>query len=87
MEEERLNEGIAFVASYTKNISDWSTLKKELLKFFTPQERKCFSTRDPLTKRQRMNDFEILIAKKWHELTGSDVIIRDCNAKARKIVT
>lgn len=86
MEEDRLVEGLTFVARYARHVSDWATLKKELLKFFTPQERKQFSTRDPITKQQSMNQFEELIAKKWLELTGTSVIITNRDAKTRKTI-
>ena len=87
MEEDRVDEGLKFVASYASNVSDWSTIKKELLKFFTPQERKHFSTRDSVTKQQSMNQFEEMLARKWSELTGTNVIITNRDAKARKAVT
>lgn len=87
MEEDRVNEALGFVARYAKNISDWATLKKELLKYFSPQERKHFSTRDPITKQQSMNQFEEMLARKWSELTGTNVIITNRDAKARKVAT
>jgi hypothetical protein len=87
MDEERIDEGISFVASYAKGVTDWATLKKELLKFFAPQERKLFSTRDPITKAQRMNEFEEEIARKWTKLTGFHVIITNHDEKRRKAVT
>lgn len=76
MNEDRLNEGLNFVATYASHVEDWQTVKKELLKFFTPEERKNFSTRDPYTKAQRFNEFEERIIEKWFKLTGVTLIIK-----------
>jgi len=76
MSEDRLNEGLNFVSRYASHVGDWQTVKKELLKFFNPEERKCFSTRDPLTKAQRFNEFEEGIVEKWFKLTGVTLIIK-----------
>ena len=73
-EEEAIDESLNFVARYAANISDWITIKKELLKSLPPQYRKRFSTRDPVTKKQSMNDFEISLSKKWESITGKKLI-------------
>jgi hypothetical protein len=36
-----------------------------------------FSTRDPVTKKQSMNEFEKIVAKKWHDKTGIYPILID----------
>jgi hypothetical protein len=76
-EEEAMNESLNFVARYAGNVSDWIIVKKELLKSLPPQYRKRFSTRDPVTKKQSMNDFEISLAKKWESITGKKLILSD----------
>jgi len=73
-EEEAIDESLNFVARYTSSVSDWITIKKELLKSLPPQYRKRFSTRDPVTKKQSMNDFEISLSKKWESITGKKLI-------------
>ncbi len=72
-----MNESLNFVARYAGNVSDWIIVKKELLKSLPPQYRKRFSTRDPVTKKQSMNDFEISLAKKWESITGKKLILSD----------
>jgi len=74
-EEEAINESLNFVAKYAGNVSDWVVVKKELLKSLPPQYRKRFSTRDPVTKKQSMNDFEISLTKKWESITGKKLIL------------
>lgn len=63
-----------FVHSYAGHIDDWLVVKKELLKALPPEERTAFSTRDPVTKKQRTNDFERLVAARWSEMTGRPVV-------------
>jgi hypothetical protein len=74
-EEEAIDASLNFVARYAADVSDWITIKKELLKSLPPQCRKRFSTRDPITKKQSMNDFEISLAKKWESITGKKLIL------------
>ena len=76
MNEDRLTEGLMFVSRYAGRVEDWATVKKELLKFFTPGERKCFSTRDPLTKAQSLNEFEQALIEKWFLITGTRLILK-----------
>jgi len=51
------------------------------LKTLTPADRMYFSTRDPVTKEQRMNTFEKIIAEKWHQKTGNFPILIGRNEK------
>lgn len=67
-------EALAFVHSYAGHVDDWITIKKELLRALTPETRTLFSTRDPITKKQRTNDFERHVAEHWSEMTGRPVI-------------
>ena len=76
MNESRLEEGLKFVSKYASHVDSWTVVKKELLKFFTPEERKCFSTRDPYTKAQSLNAFEEHLIEKWVQLTGTRLIIK-----------
>ena len=65
---------LAFVHSYAGHIDDWLTIKKELLRALPPGDRRLFSTRDPVTKKQRTNDFERGVAVRWSEMTGRPVV-------------
>jgi hypothetical protein len=68
-------DALNFVYSYASHIDDWLTIKKELLKTLPSHERTAFSSRDPITKKQRTNDFELQLAKRWSDLSGRTVII------------
>jgi hypothetical protein len=74
---EKILEALHEVYSYAGHIDDWIVIKKEMLKCLPVEERKAFSTRDPITKRQRTNEFERVIAQKWQELTQRNVIFKD----------
>lgn len=76
MTPNRLEEGLQFVARYASKVEEWTVVKKELLKFFTPEERKNFSTRDPLTKAQSLNDFEKKLIERWLQITGVGLILK-----------
>lgn len=65
---------LVFVHSYAGHIDSWLVIKKELLKTLSPGDRRQFSTRDPVTKQQRTNDFERALAAKWSEMTGRPVV-------------
>jgi hypothetical protein len=65
-----IDEAIDIVSSYVGETKDWMVIKKELLKTLTPADRMYFSTRDPVTKKQKMNAFEQIIAEKWYQKTG-----------------
>jgi len=68
-------DALNFVYSYASHVDDWLTIKKELLKALPSDERTAFSTRDPITKKQRTNDFELQLVKRWSDLTGHEVIM------------
>jgi hypothetical protein len=69
-----IDEALAFVHSYAGHVDDWLVIKKELLKALPPEARRSFSTRDPVTKRQRTNDFERQVAERWSKMTGRPVV-------------
>lgn len=68
-------DALNFVYSYASHVDDWLIIKKELLKALPSNERTAFSTRDPITKKQRTNDFELQLAKRWSDLTNRQVIM------------
>ena len=69
--DPNVKEAVAFVHSYAGGITEWKVLKKELLRLLPPNQRKLFSTRDPSTKKQIVNDFEKSVIGCWKEITGS----------------
>lgn len=70
------------VHCYAGNVDDWIIVKKELLKNLPAGIRHVFSTRDPLTKKQRTNDFERELAKRWSVLTGRAVVFMSDDEQA-----
>jgi hypothetical protein len=70
MDKRILDEAIEAVSSYVGKTDNWIIIKKELLKSLSSQDRMYFSTRDPITKKQSMNDFEKIVAEKWYKKTG-----------------
>lgn len=74
---EKILEALREVHAYAGNVDSWIVIKKEILKNLHPEERKTFSTRDPKTKKQRINDFEVELAKQWEAITGRQVVFND----------
>lgn len=58
------------------NTDDWVTIKKIILRSIRSELRTSFSTRDPKTKEQSLNEFEIQLIEKYKELTGITLICR-----------
>lgn len=54
-------------------VKTWLELKKVLLVSLPSPERQKFSTRDPATKKQSLNNFEKLIVNNYHKKTGIDL--------------
>ena len=52
------------------NCEDWMELKRYLLTCINPELRAKFSTRDPKTKRQRLNDFEETVIDFYESTAG-----------------
>jgi hypothetical protein len=51
-------------------VENWVELKKVLLVTLSPQDRSNFSTRDPKTKKQRLNKFEANLIDNYWIQTG-----------------
>jgi len=77
--EAILDDAIAFVSGYIGDTDDWVTVKKELLKSLPAKYRTLFSTRDPVTKRQSLNDFDRFMMEKWFRTTGTRLIFMGHN--------
>jgi hypothetical protein len=72
-----LSDAIDHVFTYASHVDEWLIVKKELLRILPVNERTIFSVRDPITKKQRVNQFEILLAKWWSAKTKRPVVMPD----------
>lgn len=73
---DRVAEQIEFVMSYASECDDWVEIKKQIMLGIPSNLRSNFSTRDPLTKEQCLNDFEKEIINYWKEKTGTHLKLR-----------
>ena len=69
-------DAIAQVMKYASGATEWVTVKKELLRCLHPNDRRLFSTRDPLTKRHSLNEMEKKIVAAWLEQGGGELLVR-----------
>lgn len=69
-----VKKAVNIVYAYAPELREWVLLKKELLKVLPTTYRTLFSTRDPLTKKQRPNAFEHGVADIWSGLVGHDIV-------------
>jgi len=72
-----LAEAIDYVFSYASHVDEWIIIKKELLRALPVEERTIFSVRDPITKKQRVNQFERLLASWWSSKTKRPTVMPD----------
>lgn len=70
----KIDDLLKEVYVWAPNEDSWLVIKKQLLSILHANERRVFSTRHPLTKKQRTNKFEREIAQRWSELTGRRVL-------------
>ena len=73
---KRICEQIEFVSSYASDCDDWVEIKKQILLGIPSGLRSNFSTRDPRTKEQRLNEFEKVIIHYWQQKTGTELKLR-----------
>jgi hypothetical protein len=68
---DNLKEQIDIVIMYVgDSTNDWLRIKKELINSFPGQDRKLFSRRHPLTKKQTPNAFDESVMLYWKSKTG-----------------
>lgn len=67
---ERILEEVEQIAPMLGDKDDWMTVKKLLLLSLPPKLRTNFSTRDPKTKKQSLNDFELALIDEYEKRTG-----------------
>jgi len=75
-DRERIIKCVDFVATYSGDCDDWVTIKKQVLLNLPPRLRKRFSTRDPKTKEQWLNDFEKELINYYRDTNGVDLVLR-----------
>jgi hypothetical protein len=73
---QRIKDQIQEVVMYVGDCDDWVTIKKEIMKGIPAALRKNFSTRDPKTKEQWLNDFDKMVINYYKEMTGVDLVLR-----------
>ena len=73
--DQKIDEAVKFIHSYAPHITEWVTLKKELLKLLPADKRKLFSTRDPITKKINFNEFEQTIIEQWKVIAGKELYL------------
>lgn len=71
-----IDKTLVMAASYMKDeTDDWMTIKRMLLLILPYKFRMYFSTRDPHTKEQRLNEFEKAVIFRWNSLTGVELVL------------
>ena len=73
---EKIYDQVDFVASYAIDCDDWVTIKKQIMLGLPPILRKNFSTRDPKTKEQSLNNFEKELINYYRDKTGTTLVLR-----------
>ena len=76
---ERIEKEIAIAIYHGLKFDDWVSMKKYLLRSIPSRMRSNFSTRDPKTKKQNMNEFEYDLVERYQAMTGK--ILRLPNVK------
>lgn len=71
---DQVKGAMTIVYSYAGGLSDWSELKREIVRNTPSRQRNLFSLRNPVTKKQRINKFELEVISYWSELTNTEVI-------------
>lgn len=66
----RVAEELTLISTVAGEESQWVLIKRQLLLSLPPELRKLFSTRDPKSKRQALNDFEIKVINMYEKMTG-----------------
>jgi hypothetical protein len=75
-DRDRIFEEARFVSGFVGDCDDWVMIKKEIMKGLPPAVRKNFSTRDPKTKEQTLNKFEIELINYYCKVTGISLKLR-----------
>lgn len=68
-----VRNAINVVYSYAGPMSDWTDIKREVVKNTPSKFRSLFSLRNPVTKKQRINNFELEVIKLWSQIASTNV--------------
>jgi len=74
---ERILEEIDMCIFMLGDSRDWLSLKKILLRSIPSELRASFSTRDPKTKLQTLNEFELKLIDIYKRRTGIHLVLGD----------
>lgn len=66
----RIIEELKVISLVAEGETSWIIIKKQLLLALPHALRKYFSTRDPKTKKQNINQFEIKLIQFYEDTTG-----------------
>ena len=64
------NDYLNIAARVLDRDNDWMDFKKIMLRTLPSSMRKKFSTRDPKTKKQSLNEFEVRMIDTYFKKTG-----------------
>jgi hypothetical protein len=64
------NDYLNIAARVLDRDNDWMDFKKIMLRTLPSSMRKNFSTRDPKTKKQSLNEFEVRMIDTYFKKTG-----------------
>jgi len=67
---KRILEELTIISQLAGKEEDWMVIKRLLLLSLPSSMRTLFSTRDPKTKRQALNDFEKNLIEVYSNMTG-----------------
>ena len=71
----RIIEALTFVGEHNDD-DDWMVVKRTVLLCIPSNMRKLFSTRDPKTKRQSLNEFECHLIDIYERQTGVRLVLK-----------
>ena len=73
---KKVTDQLDEISQYAGDCDDWMTIKKEVMKSIPSDFRKLFSRRDPITKEQVPNKFDLLVIEYYFNITGIKLKIR-----------
>jgi len=73
------------VSGYVGDCDDWVTIKKQTMLNLPSPLRKNFSTRDPKTKEQWLNNFEKELISYYSSVTGITLVLRTLDERRDRV--
>lgn len=74
---KRITEELTTIAQLAGQEEDWMVVKRLLLLSLPSNMRTLFSTRDPKTKQQALNNFENTLIEMYKDITGIRLRLND----------